>query len=383
MSYDNGKITAPVTTRDVQKALGTTENRQSALSTHENINKYSIIKPIAYPTNGERCPNFKGSLADNVAGYYYGLKVGDGMSWGTGIHSADWEYVSKPTGEIGVAPYRRLDFDGYDQNARPTMMGQLLTIVPNKVVYTHQTPFEFNLEWNAFDNTTGIDIRECYQGSTPFSSLYFCVAVGSYHAVMLDENGFLAPIGEPNAAGVRFKCPEFPDQLKTAIDSIAITFFVADLTNSAQQEMRDMINGEWVKFDDGHIGDTQAITIPEAVNLQVELTSSAIDYGVVRFLDVQFNTTKRIILAELEFTTKPDTDRNYMFYFDIPEYDRLAISLYGGTNKGDFTVEINPTDMGIKIGLEESYTYSASIYGYDAGIMTDNPLAQMSGTLVI
>lgn len=49
MGYDNGIITEPVGIYDVQRALGTNECDLGSLCRHNNINKWSKMKPVAFP----------------------------------------------------------------------------------------------------------------------------------------------------------------------------------------------------------------------------------------------------------------------------------------------------------------------------------------------
>ena len=46
MSYNNNRITAPVSIRDVQRALGVSVQDLGTLCKHENINKWARYKPV-------------------------------------------------------------------------------------------------------------------------------------------------------------------------------------------------------------------------------------------------------------------------------------------------------------------------------------------------
>lgn len=122
MSYNGGIITPPVSIRDVQLALGTTENDLGRLCVHSSINKWAKFKPVI--------KNKKERLTySDLAGTKFGLvpkqndllkTKGDSTASGTSMiqsgtdlenvlnANAQWDY-NRPTGGA-ASPFRITDF---------------------------------------------------------------------------------------------------------------------------------------------------------------------------------------------------------------------------------------------------------------------------------
>ena len=121
MSNENGKITAPITASEPYNVLGVSKLSIGydigyiCRNEHNKINKWSRHKPIRFETFGK--------LTDTQASY---------VSWGLdikkGVNNTDyetvkqnWEYLAPRGGSS--EPYRLGDFDGYDNNATPFIVG--------------------------------------------------------------------------------------------------------------------------------------------------------------------------------------------------------------------------------------------------------------------
>lgn len=383
MSNINGKITAPVTTKDIQTVLGASEKRQSKLCTHPNINKWSKVKPITYPTNGERCPNFKGTLTQNSSGVFYGLHAGSGYVLSADIHLAKWDYF-RPTGGMGISPFRRLDFAGYNHSAKPTIYGELITQEVGKVVYDRTTPFEFRLHWNFANNTDGVDVFTCFpdnSGVADMSNWYLCVMIGNMATVMVDVNGNRLPIMQFESGYTEYKCPKLPSSLQAYMEARQVTFFLADISSTNDDSIRNMLSG-WVGFDSIR-ADIPILTVPEAVDYRLEWVQTAIDYGVM-LLSVSYNQLKDAIVVHVDFYTRPSEDRHYALQFQLYGVsDKIQISLYGGTVKNDLEIFITKSDLGIRWDDGDEYQYLTELYGYEGSTITAVPLASMGGYLTI
>lgn len=374
---NNGKITAPITTKDLQIVLGTTEARQSRLCVSEAINKYSAVKPIPYPTLGGRCPNFRGSATDNNKGYFYGLHAG-GSNWGLQIHTANWEYI-RPTGELGVSPFRRLDFNGYNHNATPSMVGRIV-ITSASVDYNSTIPFTCEVTFNTLTNNDGVNVRNCSGGAN--ATIYLCVAVDDSVAVMRDDSGAINPLPAYEWGIYTFRCPQLPSWLKSAT-SRQISVFLANVTDNSGKDIEQLINGEWVQFDDTRV-EAQYITIPEAVGYVAQFGGSSVvvDYGTMT-LEVTYSSKKKAFNVEIEWSVKPSEDRRYMLQFSLVGVSDVAqFVITGGTGKGESEV-IDETDLGVRLIEGETYTYLAQLYGYEGNILTSQPLVSQTGVITI
>ena len=378
MSNNNGKITAPVTTRDLQIVLGTTEARQSRLCLSEAVNKYSIKKPIVYPTKGGKCPNFKGYAQDNDNGVYYGLRVA-GNNWGMQIHAANWEYI-RPTGELGVAPFRRLDFDGYNHLAQPSMVGCIVSPTAN-INYNDTIPFTCNVTFNTLTNNDGVDVRTCTNDKEAI--FYLCVAIDDSVAIMRDDNGNVAPLPAYEWATYTFRCPALPSWLKNT-SSRQISVFIANLADAGTKDLEQLLGGEWVIFEDAKAG-VQYITIPEAVGYVANFAGGnvpVVDYGMMS-LNVTYSAKKTAFNVDINWSVKPSEDRRYMLQFSLVGVsDIIQREIVGGTGKGE-SVLFTQTQLGVRLTEGEKYTYKAELYGYEGQVLTAQPLVSQTGTITI
>lgn len=388
MSNNGNKITAPISTRDIQIVLGTAETRQSALCTNTSINKWSKVKPIPYPTNGERCPNFKGTSSQNTSGVFYGLKAGTGYNLdGVDIHYANWEYV-RPNGGIGIAPFRRLDFDGYNHTARPTIYGYIVTQEAGKVIYSRTNPFDFYLVWNYTNNADGVDVATCFPTATDnMANWYLCVMIGDTATALLTDTGARQPIGSYTSRDVLYRCPALPSSLKAVAAERQVTFFLADINSSALADVKGMLTG-WVKFVEGTRLDVSVITIPEAVDYRLEWVDTAIDYGKLINFTVEYSSKSSLFTIEAEWAVKPSQDRKYIGYFQLTnsageKSEKVSGTFTGGSEKkDDFFMRINKSALGIRID-SGTYTYTVEVYGYENNVESQEAVGTASGTLTI
>ena len=119
MAYDpsNGIITAPVSVRDVQRALGTTVCDVGRLCRHERINKWSKCKPVVYPSVSKLHPWVDPAVQSSSpisSGFSGGILTGDPYTLAT---SSEWELgYQRPTGGVN-SPYRLTDFAAYYHKA--------------------------------------------------------------------------------------------------------------------------------------------------------------------------------------------------------------------------------------------------------------------------
>lgn len=387
MSIVNGLFTKPLNADEVASYFGVATNdptvflRPDLYHTSDFINKWSIHKPYDRQSMEELSDESIQS-AKAAQGIYYGLKAAT-HTWGVEIHDATWEYVDRPSGDITVSPFRGSDLWGYDDNARPTLYGEIVTPYPGRVIYTFQTPFTFKLIWNFLNNTTGVDVFKCgsFTG-TDVSGWYLCVMIDSYAAIMLDNTGNRVPVSKADSGYDTYSCPELPDSLKVIESSRKVSFFLADIGGTANNELSAMLQGEWVKLESIK-GDIEAITIPEAVGYSLKWDESAYNYGKMD-LFVEYSSADNGIAVEVSFREKPAEDLYYALQFTLPGYtDKFQTVLFGGTGKGDFTVIYTANDLALKWSEGDKFTYVAELYGYQGQVITSQPLATATGEITI
>lgn len=242
--------------RTLANALGVAPNLR-LVCTSSAINPMAKYKPIRHRTNGpiteaER----RGEATDIANGIVYGLKVGVDGKVLTNIHSADWSYVGRPTGGIGVAPYRQQDLNGYDTNAIPDLYGEL----PTAAYYNIEEPFSVQLIRNP-NNTTGVLLNEVM--ALDYSQLYLCVAVGNYATQLKNKTmGGYYPVVHNGAEGRFFGCPTFPTNVSALQSSgnKTVTVFLAPYAIASKMQ------GSWMALNSSAIEATNVCTIPYAAN---------------------------------------------------------------------------------------------------------------------
>lgn len=119
MAEDNGIVTAPVSIRDVNKAIGARHTDVAALLTDTSVNMWAKYKgeriaSIAPISFADRCNNLFG-LTHGTYTTWAALKAaydGDLNGWG----------YNRPIGGA-ASPYRLTDFNGYDHSAYPLVNG--------------------------------------------------------------------------------------------------------------------------------------------------------------------------------------------------------------------------------------------------------------------
>ena len=115
MGYSNGSIYAPVSIRDVQRALNTQETDLGRLCRHANINKWARYKPVQYAGFPIRFQS-----GDSTFEAKTGLNVGEIIDTPSSVAA----YLDirigyeRPVGGIN-SPYRLTDFVRYNRYALP------------------------------------------------------------------------------------------------------------------------------------------------------------------------------------------------------------------------------------------------------------------------
>lgn len=125
--YSNGLITAPVSIRDVQKALGVGSGDVGTLCRSSMINmwakckpiKADVIRPLNYAA-GEQITNYKAGLSCIYATSFNAFKQLIENNWDNENYKNEGDFVAvkydKPIGGAS-SPYRLTDFNGYRRTA--------------------------------------------------------------------------------------------------------------------------------------------------------------------------------------------------------------------------------------------------------------------------
>lgn len=130
MAYSNGIITAPVSIRDVQRALGISSGDVGTLCRSSMINMWAKFKPIYHAAIGLLKNSQRQDGSHIVSGYSisWGIMKPNAMSWSdyidthTGIvKSGKWLY-DRPAGG-SASPYRLADFVEINDNGEVTTLG--------------------------------------------------------------------------------------------------------------------------------------------------------------------------------------------------------------------------------------------------------------------
>lgn len=153
MSVSNGKITAPISVKDVYDCLGVGKTANGydlgyiCSNVHGKINKWALHKPISFPSVASvTLNNIKSkycglSPAPNDAllkgcANYSGTQVNNNVAT---VEASQREYpYSPPTGGAS-SPYRLADFVDYNYNAKVPDSGWVDFTIKKEDLYTYST----------------------------------------------------------------------------------------------------------------------------------------------------------------------------------------------------------------------------------------------------
>lgn len=213
MGTSNGKITAPVSIADVSTALGVGNYDLGYLckNTHGKINMWSKKKPVKYATLGE----LTGAQLRAVS---FGLTYTIDTAW-----NAIWSYNPPTGGE--AEPFRLLDFENYDHNARTGMAFaqdsysyDLISGSPNGLTVGLSTDANLitvrdfaetlfkdctmQIRCTSYDNTVEYTYESGYIDVTPTSSLQWTIAPTALEIFNVGRVSILVVVMRPD--GRRF-----------------------------------------------------------------------------------------------------------------------------------------------------------------------------------
>jgi hypothetical protein len=241
------------------------------------INKWARHKPV--DRNVLHRIDDENKRANKASsGIYWGLQVG-AADWSK-IHSATWDYVDKPNGDINVSPFRPWDFvsfdgtTGYDPNAEPTLKGICGQLTNGECYYQSGSPFEVQLDWDNENSTTGVDVFQCHNqtsGNVDLRDWYLCIAIDGYARAMInyDAGKVVSPITNGTKRYERFTCPILPTSNPNfqQTGSHKVSFFLADL--DSDNAKASAVKTTWTSVTGLSMG-SYAISVPEIVGYTID-----------------------------------------------------------------------------------------------------------------
>lgn len=385
-----------ITATAVANTLGTSDLRWSALCTSGNINKWSKHKPIKHSSNGP-LNAWIGEATES--GYYYGLHCSSlANNWVT-IHNADYSYA-KPTGTIGVAPYRLLDFRSYERGAIPEFYASSDTlvdgglIIPSDISDDSIFAFALLLERNSsYNGSYSFSPLDGLAGSTvSAASTYLLVAIGDYARVMVnsDDGRVISPIYNGDHYVKTWLCPRVPTSLGYENGVKAqVTIFLSTSYMVSGNDARY----NWVPIN-GLAAGAKAVAMPNgnsttagALTALIEFnTSSSSGFG--EFSGVVIAQRNNYIVASANMTSAPTITSTYYYKIDICNYSTgrvIAtdnsdnITVQAGATLGFPSVSKLITDFLVPTA---STTYLIRAYLYGVKGTNTTQLASGEGTFV-
>lgn len=160
-------IFKPISTPALSQILGVATEDVGLLCTAQTINKWAFCKPFRDTYNNYASKEACDARRRGQQG------TGGGMNIPTGVNAV-WEYL-RPYGGIGVAPYRILDFDGYEANSAIPIV---VTWQNDKLEYSNQTgkcTFGISIYARPHDNVM-MSVEDMFI-ATELSQLYFILVI--------------------------------------------------------------------------------------------------------------------------------------------------------------------------------------------------------------
>lgn len=289
MGYTAGKITAPVSVYDVQRATGNSARDVGNLCLGDNINKWSKRKPVDRAkltplTVTGLLDEFRGTGAN---GEYYGLQCSTAeFTLSVALHDVTFTYI-RPKGGIN-SPFRLSDFDGYDQNAQPDPIGDIHSdevYWKDEIVKGSTMLVEIkHYEWNG----TGVSLNDILSGgvedwqatSMNMANCYPLMMIGGRLRCLQNESKPVIGVGHvgeyqcttlgtTNSDGSvswwqRWVLPvEAMKEVPTGTQKATVMLFYPKDDNG--HDLIDICKTRWYDITEGNVQAVRAFPVPEAV----------------------------------------------------------------------------------------------------------------------
>lgn len=232
------------------------------------IKKWNIHKPVnksKYSKLEEA--DYRGESTDIANGIIYGLRAGIARTNPAGLHSADWDYVGRPT------TINRLgDFDGYDHSIEaPNLSG---TGLYNDQRVNYASAFNVQLVWGSKEGA--INLAQVFSAQADYSKMYLCALVGTYGRCCVNNDiGGVYPIIYNNVQGQSFSIPAV-SPIVGYDNSRQVTLFFASSTDV--DTLVPAMKSSWVDFSTAPAFNQPLISVPNQVNMTINFVRNVVEY---------------------------------------------------------------------------------------------------------
>lgn len=366
MANSNGKITAPISLKDVQTVLGSSSNDIGKLTTYISINKWSKYKPTVY--NSVKPDDDQWKASDGKCGLNIPTYPGYGsvitpMSFLYDLKrgTTKWGY-KKPIGDNG-SPYRLSDFKNYYHKARSFIDSFKITKINEDASHSAEIPFSFIINIDSLALTdikiNGVSLSDFYVG-----------------AILFKGDTYFGATSENNLSS------ESSDSIKlTNLNSRNGNYTIAFFLSSVKRTCDDNdVSGVYIPLD---------MTDNNSSNL---FSINIVKYGVLYTMLVfgEWNSEHTNISFTIHFIN--DSSSQYIF-------EKIHVFVYSTTGTQKPSAGTNEKEM--SSGIEnvtvpanteaDSLTYNISIANYSSsktywigcreenGTLTDDGYQQIKG----
>lgn len=322
----NGKITAPVSMYDVQQVLSDSSTDLATLCKSSKINKWSVKKPIYYPTQTN--PKVQQLTDTEFRNQNYGLVIDGGMSH----HAAEVIRLSASNTDFRYipinAPYRLTDFEGYDHNMQSWFgididNGTSITrgnSLPCSFLYEYMgldLDFFSRMEYygggNQHEWCVGFIMNPTSSWTTSTGSCWVCIC-GRIDEVLGDDK-FRIKTSTDMATGNYYVMPVI-----FSASSVDSTRLEPNGVKVFQSSINELITGEWRYMPCNLSGQNHPVMItltaptPPQPSVSVGMTIGEVVY------DFPYNNVIRITSLPVTLTA----DRQYTFNVTFTLYRNAA-----------------------------------------------------------
>lgn len=263
MGYNSstGIISGSVSHSDINAALGTAYKTNRQLCTAGAIKPLAKYKPVHNSSNDPLTEAQRRGTGEN--GIWYGVKAGVPNGNLYYAHNANWAYDGRPTGGIGLSPYRLQDFNGYNKNAVLVFRGEGIS---SGATVEYGSPNLTALLWYS-DNPYGIDVTEIVNGAGAKGSSYWAnmsvyIVIDNYATIMSPNR-----LWYNSALQNRFTCPALPSALRNTATR-KVTIVVGPYDSS--------MNGTWKSYSSSTVASGAFASIYGLVNMSINFASTSI-----------------------------------------------------------------------------------------------------------
>lgn len=247
---------------------GVTGDAVGYLCGSSKIKKWNIHKPVNKSIYGKLSEaDFRGESTDIANGIIYGLRAGIARTNPAGLHSANWDYVGRPT------TINRLgDFDGYDHSIEaPNLSG---TGLYNDQRVNYASSFKVQLVWGSKEGA--INLAQVFSAQADYSKMYLCALVGTYGRCCVNNDiGGVYPIIYNNVQGQSFSIPAV-SPIVGYDNSRQVTLFFASQTDV--DNLVPAMKSSWVDFSTAPAFNQPLISVPNQVNMTINFVRNVVIY---------------------------------------------------------------------------------------------------------